>query len=65
MALQKKKHDIIFFDDGCEIKRKEGVIKSFHDGFVHFSEHGKIQLIPIYRIIRIEKRGDYFDQHQS
>ena len=56
--MEQTKRDIIFFEDGTsEIKRKEGFIEKIQDGFVYFSEYGKIQLIPVCRIIRIEK-GD-------
>lgn len=53
------KPDIIFFDDGTSyIRRKVGIIKKIEDGFVFFSENGNIQLIPVNRIVRVEKGGD-------
>ena len=55
------KRDIIFFEDGTtEIKRKEGIIKKVENGLVYFSEYGKLQLIPVCRIIRIEKGENGF-----
>jgi hypothetical protein len=51
------KQDIIFFDDGEGIKRKAGSITKIEDGLIFFSEYGKLQLIPVYRVIRIEKGG--------
>jgi len=58
MAMEKIKLDIIFFDDGNGVKRKEGTIQKVQDGFVYFSEYGKIQLISVCRIVRIEKGGE-------
>jgi len=58
MDVKITKQDIIFFDDGDSIKRKVGRITKIEKGFIYFSENGKIQLIPICRIIRIEKGGD-------
>jgi len=56
--MDRSKRDIIFFEDGTpQIKRKEGFIEKIESGFVYFSEYGKIQLIPVVRIIRIEQ-GD-------
>ena len=53
------KKDVVFFDDGTTtVKRKEGTIKKIEDGFIYFSEYGHIQLIPVVRIIRIEKGED-------
>lgn len=58
MDVETTKHDIIFFDDGSGIKRKTGFITKIEEGFIYFSECGKLQLIPICRIVRIEKGGD-------
>lgn len=55
--MEAAKKDIIFFDDGTGIKRKEGTIEKIEDALIFFSQSGKIQLIPICRIVRIEK-GD-------
>ena len=53
------KRDIVFFDDGTgQVKRKEGTINKIQDGFVYFLEYNHLQLIPIFRIIRIEKGDD-------
>jgi len=52
------KKDILFFDDGSNISRKEGHVVDIKEGLVFFSEYGKIQLIPVSRIIRIEKGVD-------
>jgi len=55
------KKDVIFFDDGSgsnSVKRKEGFIEKIESGLVYFCEdQGKVQLIPVCRIIRIEKGG--------
>jgi len=58
MGMERIKLDIIFFDDGTGIKRKEGTIQKIEDGLIYFSEYGKIQLIPVCRIVRIEKGGE-------
>jgi len=58
MDTQPIKQDIIFFDDGESIKRKAGSITKIEDGLIFFSEYGKIQLIPVFRVVRIEKGGD-------
>lgn len=58
MYLETTKQDIIFFDDGNSIRRKTGSITNIEKGFIYFSENGKIQLIPVCRIIRIEKGED-------
>ena len=55
MDIKTTKQDIIFFDDGNSIKRKAGYITKIEEGFIYFSENGKNQLIPICRIIRIER----------
>jgi len=56
--MDRTKRDIIYFEDGTpEIKRKEGYVSKVENGLIYFSEYGKMQLIPVVRIIRIEK-GD-------
>jgi hypothetical protein len=58
MEMGQSKEDIIIFDDGNGIKRKAGTITKIEGGFVYFTEgFGKIQLIPVCRIIRIERGG--------
>lgn len=57
MEMGQTKDDIIIFDDGNGIKRKAGTITKIEEGFVYFLEYGKIQLIPVCRIIRIERGG--------
>ena len=47
--------DVLYFDDGDNVKRKSGKITNIEGGFVYFSERGHEQLIPIFRIIRIVK----------
>jgi hypothetical protein len=58
MDMESIKQDIVFFDDGNDIKRKVGIIQKIQDGLIYFSENGKIQLIPVCRIVRIEKGGN-------
>jgi hypothetical protein len=48
--------DIIYFDDGSHACcRKQGHIVKIENGLIYFEENGKIQLIPVPRIFRIEK----------
>jgi hypothetical protein len=59
MDANGNKFDIIFFDDGSHsCTRKQGHIVKIENGLIYFEEYGKIQLIPVNRIFRVEK-GDY------
>jgi len=49
--------DVLYFDDGDNVRRKSGKIQNIKDGFVYFLECDHVQLIPICRIIRMVKGG--------
>ena len=58
MEKVRNRPDILFHDDASDqIRRKVGRIRKIEDGLIFFDEFGKIEIIPIFRVIRIEK-GD-------
>jgi len=51
-----KKIDIIFFNAGSDrVNRKAGHIEKISEGFIYFLEDNKSQLIPVYRVVRVER----------
>ena len=56
MDVNGNRFDIIFFDDGSHsCARKQGHITKIENGMIYFEENGKIQLIPVNRVFRVEK----------
>ena len=51
--------DIIYFDDGSRIQRREGKIENIAEGFVNFRSDKGLELISSFRVIRIERRDAY------
>lgn len=49
---------VLYFDDGKQIRRKEGILLEISDNLISLHETSEgHQLLPLSRIIRIEKRG--------
>jgi len=48
----------VYFDDGFQITRKDGIVVEISDNSIVFkTDFGKIQIIPFPRIIRIVEKS--------
>lgn len=51
---------VLYFDDGKEIRRKQGILLEISDNLISLNETNEgHQLLPLSRIIRIEKERGF------
>lgn len=56
--LLKDSQVVIYFDDGSRIGRKDGIVIEISDSSIIFKANsGRIEIIPLTRIIRIEEKS--------